>query len=184
MTPMTPTSGRRGTPFLFVIGRRGSCRGWNNPEAHRNIIRFVMLYPRTDDSIQGMRVIARCVTALLTLAVLLWTAPVTAQPSPPILAFTDIVAGPNTGNRDTSQGQRAGVDGAIVTVWGFNLVGATFTINGAAPAAIYYVGNAAPPACGAADLFNGYHKLQCAILQVSRSATTGAGTIVATAGGL
>src|SRR5215470_19659220 len=124
-----------------------------------------------------------CVTALLTLAVLLWTAPVTAQPSPPILAFTDIVAGPNTGNRDTSQGQRAGVDGAIVTVWGFNLVGATFTINGAAPAAIYYVGNAAPPACGAADLFNGYHKLQCAILQVSHSATSGAGTIVATAGG-
>jgi hypothetical protein len=130
-----------------------------------------------------MRVIDRCVTTLLTLAVLLWTAPVTAQPTPPVLAFTDIVAGPKTGNRDTSQGQRAGVDGAIVTVWGFNLVGAAFTINGAASAAVYYVGNAVPPACGAANLFNGYHKLQCAILQVSHLATSGAGTIVATAGG-
>jgi hypothetical protein len=123
-----------------------------------------------------------CVTALLTLAVLLWTAPVTAQPTSPVLGFTDIVAGPKTGNPDTSQGQRAGVDGAIVTVWGFNLVGATFTINGAAPAAIYYVGHAVPPACGAANLFNGYHNLQCAILQVSHFATSGAGTIVATAG--
>ena len=119
---------------------------------------------------------------LLLLVVLLWTAPVTAQPTPPVLAFTDIVAGPKTGNPDTSQGQRAGVDGAIVTVWGFNLVGATFTINGAAPAAIYYVGNAMPPACGAANLFNGYQKLQCAILQVSHLATSGAGTIVAKAG--
>jgi hypothetical protein len=36
----------------------------------------------------------------------------------PILCFTDVTSGPRTGNSDTSLGQIAGADGAIVTVWG------------------------------------------------------------------
>lgn len=42
-------------------------------------------------------------------------------PGGPALFFSDLVIAPRRGNSDTSAGQRAGVDGAIVTVWGKNL---------------------------------------------------------------
>jgi IPT/TIG domain len=39
----------------------------------------------------------------------------------PALFFSDLESGPNVGNSDTSAGQTAGQDGAIVTVWGTRL---------------------------------------------------------------
>ena len=44
-----------------------------------------------------------------------------AQTAGPLLCFTDLTSGPKTGNSDTSLGQTAGTDGAIVTVWGKRL---------------------------------------------------------------
>ena len=76
----------------------------------------------------------------------------------PVLTFTDLVIGPNTGNSDTSHGQVAGADGAIVTVWGKYLGasqgGSQVTFNGT-PARVYTWGNATAPA----DLFT-RHKMQ------------------------
>jgi uncharacterized repeat protein (TIGR02543 family) len=63
----------------------------------------------------------------------------------PVLFFTDLVNSPRTGNSDTSHGQAAGQDGAIVTVWGKNLGRAqgssAITVGGVA-ARVYYWGDA------------------------------------------
>src|SRR5262249_12353750 len=108
--------------------------------------------------------------------------------SAPVLYFTDLASGPRSGNGDTSRGQRANQDGALVTVWGANLGSAqgTSTINlgGVTPSAIYYWGNATAPNCGAATLFNSYQKLQCIIFQVNHATAPGAQNIVVTVGGV
>lgn len=74
-------------------------------------------------------------------------------PGGPVLFFSDLANGPRTGNGDTSLGQRAGVDGAIVTVWGKNLGAAqgdsTVTVGGV-DARVYAWG----PADHGADLWS------------------------------
>ena len=79
----------------------------------------------------------------------------TIQPTPeppagdPVLSFSDLVYGPSTGNTDTSLGQKAGEDGAIVSVWGLNLGASqgssSISVGGVPAARIYYWGNAVPP---------------------------------------
>ena len=44
-----------------------------------------------------------------------------STPTSPVLYFTDLASGPRSGNGDTSKGQIANQDGALVTVWGQNL---------------------------------------------------------------
>lgn len=97
---------------------------------------------------------------------------VAAQPGIPILYFSDIISGPRTGNSDTSLGQTAGQDGAIVTLWGRNLENAEAYCNGAQAAYYYFRGNASQPA----DLYT-FHKLQMISFQVSHLASDGAGDI-------
>lgn len=69
----------------------------------------------------------------------------------PVLFFSDLITAPRSGNSDDSRGQRAGVDGALVTVWGKGLGAAqadsTITVGGV-PARVYYWG----PANHGADL--------------------------------
>jgi len=105
--------------------------------------------------------------------------------SSPVLNFSDLVSGPNTGNSDISLGQTAGTDGAIVTIWGTGLGTAQGTskvvVNGATADHIYYWGDAKPP-YSPSDL-NKYHKMQVVIFQVSHQAKEGAGTITVTVGG-
>jgi len=105
----------------------------------------------------------------------------------PVLYFTDLASGPRSGNGDTSKGQIANQDGALVTVWGENLGTSqgtsTITLGGVTPTAIYYWGNATPPSCGAATLFNTYQKLQCIIFQVDHATSPGAQNIVVTVNG-
>ncbi len=112
----------------------------------------------------------RFISALLLMFAL--AAPISASAAtPPVLAFTDLVSGPRSGNVDTSHGQTSGVDGAFVTVWGYNLGtsqgGSTITVGGTAPRAVYYWGNATPPNCGPANLYNTHQKLQCVIFQIA-----------------
>src|SRR4030095_14815158 len=111
----------------------------------------------------------------------------TPPPTSPALYFTDLASGPRSGNGDTSKGQIANQDGALVTVWGQNLGTSqgtsTITLGGVTPTAIYYWGNATPPSCGAATLFNTYQKLQCIIFQVDHSTAAGAQNIVVTVNG-
>src|SRR5215472_172127 len=45
----------------------------------------------------------------------------TSATTSPALYFTDLASGPRSGNGDTSKGQVANQDGALVTVWGANL---------------------------------------------------------------
>jgi hypothetical protein len=101
-----------------------------------------------------------------------------AQPDAPVLYFSDIISGPKTGNTDTSRGQTAGQDGAIVTVWGRHLDSARVYCNGAEAAYYYLRGNATQPA----DLYT-FHRMQMISFQVSHQAQDGAGTIYATVGG-
>ena len=116
------------------------------------------------------------------------SAPGVSSLSAPVLYFTDLASGPRSGNGDTSRGQSANRDGALVTVWGQNLGTSqgtsTITLGGVAPAAIYYWGNATAPNCGAATLFNAYQKLQCIIFQVNHATAPGAQNIVVTVGGV
>jgi len=113
---------------------------------------------------------------------------VNASGLPPVLYFTDLTGGPRSGNGDTSRGQIANQNGAIVTVWGENLGASqgtsTITLGGAAPAAIYYWGNATAPNCGPATLYNQFQKFQCIIFQVGGATPTGSQTIQVTMGGL
>jgi hypothetical protein len=73
-------------------------------------------------------------------------------PGGPVLFFTDLVIGPRRGNSDTSEGQDAGVDGAIVTVWGKHLASgeaAPVVEVGGVEARVYGHG----PATQGADLY-------------------------------
>jgi len=101
-----------------------------------------------------------------------------SQSSTPVLYFSDITSGPRTGNTDTSLGQTAGQDGAIVTIYGRYLDGATVYCNGAPAAYYYYRGNASAPA----NLFQ-FHKMQMISFQISHLAQDGPGTIHAVVGG-
>ena len=71
-----------------------------------------------------------------------------------------------------------------MTLWGKNLGSSqgssTITAGGVAPSAIYYWGNATPPACGPANLYNAYQKLQCVIFQIARTTPSGANNVVVT----
>lgn len=72
-------------------------------------------------------------------------------PGGPALFFSDLVIAPRSGSSDTSLGQTAGQDGAIVTVWGKNLGDeqgdSTITVGGAV-ARVYSWG----PATQGADM--------------------------------
>jgi len=99
----------------------------------------------------------------------------------PVLCFSDITSGPRTGNSDTSQGQSAGQDGAIVTVWGKNLgdaQGNAKVFVGGAEARVYSWGRATMPA----DLYT-RHRLTMVCLQVSHKARDGSGAIHVVVGG-
>jgi len=113
--------------------------------------------------------------------------PVNQPPTSPVLAFTDLSRGQRSGNTDTSKGQTSGVDGAIVTLWGYNFGSSqgssTLKVGGVDARAIYYWGNATPPDCGPATLYNQYQKLQCIIFQISGSTPTGSQNIVVTVAG-
>ena len=52
------------------------------------------------------------------------------------------------------------------------------------PTAILLLGNATPPSCGAATLFNTYRKLQCITFQVDHATPPGAQNIVVTVNGI
>lgn len=101
-------------------------------------------------------------------------------PGAPALMFTDLVSGPATGNSDDSQqGQTAGTDGAIVTVWGKHLGTTRGTVRvGGQVARIYAWGNATAPA----NLFV-RHQMQMISFQVPASVPMGATTIQVEAGG-
>ena len=92
----------------------------------------------------------------------------------PVILFTDLASGPNSGNSDDSQpGQVAGTDGAIVTVWGRNLdsvQGSSQILVDGKVARIYSWGNATAPA----DLYTKL-KLQMVVFQIP--STTASGTI-------
>ena len=107
------------------------------------------------------------------------------QTGDPVLNFSDLVSGPNTGNSDTSLGQTAGTDGAIVTVWGTGLGTAQgsskVVVNGAPATHVYYWCEAKEP-YSPSDLSK-YHKMQMVIFQVSQQAKEGPGTITVTVGG-
>src|SRR5215471_19650763 len=115
-----------------------------------------------------------------------WAQPVTRPQASPVLAFTDLSRGSRSGNTDTSKGQSSGTDGVIVTLWGYNLGSSqdssAMKVGGVDPRVIYYWGNATPPNCGPATLYNQYQKLQCIIFQVSGSTPTGSQNIVITVG--
>jgi hypothetical protein len=116
-----------------------------------------------------------------TIALLLLAASATAQAAEPMLCFSDLTSGPRTGNSDTSRGQVAGQDGAIVTVWGKNLgssQGDVRIVANAAEARIYSWADAAAPA----DLASRHH-MQMVCFQVRQSAADGPGTIQAVVGG-
>src|SRR6476659_4700046 len=103
----------------------------------------------------------------------------------PVLNFSDLAYGPNTGNTDTSLGQTAGVDGAIVSVWGLNLGasqgGSSIRVGGVPAAKIYYWGNAVPP-YSPAKLYNSYQHLQIVIFQISHLTVGGPVQISASVG--
>lgn len=101
-----------------------------------------------------------------------------AQADAPVLYFSDIAGGPKTGNSDTSLGQSAGQNGAIVTIWGRHLDSARVYCNGAEAAHYYFRGNATAPA----DLYT-FHRMQMISFQVSALAQDGAGAVYATTSG-
>jgi len=121
---------------------------------------------------------------LVMALVLLLSSPASAQA--PVIAFMDLIEGPAKGNSDTSQGQRANVNGTIVTLWGTNLGtsqgSSTVTVGGVPASAVYYWGTATPPNCGPANLHNGYQNLQCVIFQVAGATPSGAQNVVVTVG--
>lgn len=104
----------------------------------------------------------------------------------PTLAFSDITRGKRTGNPDTSQGQTANVNGAIVTVYGQNIGStqgtSTVSIGGVNCPTVYYWGPAVPPHC-AATLTNAYQNLQMVAFQIPSTAPLGAQTIKVTVNG-
>lgn len=119
----------------------------------------------------------KCLVAAVLTFILAGACPVWAA-SDPVLYFSDITSGPKTGNTDTSLGQTPGQDGAIVTIWGRGLAGATVTCNGSPAAYTLYRGNASQPA----DLFS-FHQMQTISFQISHLALNGSGGIYVTAGG-
>jgi len=105
----------------------------------------------------------------------------------PYIECSDIIAGPKTGNSDTSKGQTINVDGALVTAYGFfgGLTPEdTFTVvvNGAA-ALVYDYGQCLPPRCPA-TLYNQYRKYEQITFQVPHTAADGLGQIVVTVNGV
>jgi hypothetical protein len=104
----------------------------------------------------------------------------------PVLNFSDLTYGPSTGNSDTSLGQTAGQDGAIVSVWGFNLGASqdssSISVGGVPAAKIYYWGNAVPP-YSPAKLYNDYQHMQIVIFQISHLTPGGPVQITAAVGG-
>lgn len=110
----------------------------------------------------------------LSIFLLIWSAP-TANAVEPVLCFSDLTSGPRTGNSDSSLGQAAGEDGAIVTVWGKNLgssqANSKIFANGA-EARVYFWGNATAPA----DLYS-RHRMQMICFQISHGARDGLGEI-------
>jgi hypothetical protein len=112
--------------------------------------------------------------------------PVPPLAGDPVLAFSDLAYGPSSGNSDTSLGQTAGLDGAIVSLWGLNLgasQGASSISVGGVPASrIYYWGNALPP-YSPATLYNDYQRMQVVIFQISHLTAAGPVQISATVGG-
>ncbi len=103
--------------------------------------------------------------------------------STPVLFFSDLISGPATGNTDTSLGQSSGVHGSIVTVWGKNLGSSqgtsTITCNGVVAPYVYMWGNNTFPL-----ELNTKRGWQMISFQVASTATSGAGTIYATVGGI
>ncbi len=103
----------------------------------------------------------------------------------PRLFFSDLASGPRSGNSDTSLGQSAGQDGAIVSVWGAflgkNQGDSKVLVNGA-EARVYYWGDAVPP-YSPANLHNGIQRMQLVIFQVSQRARDGQGEITVTVQG-
>ena len=103
-----------------------------------------------------------------------------AASPPPRLFFSDLDSGPKSGNTDTSLGQTAGQDGAIVSVWGAFLGRAQgdskVLLNGVEAARIYYWGEAVAP-YSPANLSNGIQRMQLVIFQVGHGAPDGPGEI-------
>ncbi len=104
----------------------------------------------------------------------------------PVLNFSDLGYGPSTANSDTSRGQTAGQDGAIVSVWGLNLGSSqgssSISVGGVPAAKIYYWGNAVPP-YSPARLYNDYQHMQIVIFQISHLTAIGPVQISASVGG-
>ena len=98
-----------------------------------------------------------------------------------VLCFSDLASGPRTSNSDTSLGQTAGEDGAIVTVWGNNLGNAqadSKVFANGTPARIHSWGNATAPA----DLYV-RQRMQMVSFQINHAAKDGLGEIYVTVDG-
>ncbi len=117
-----------------------------------------------------------CKNLFSAIVALLWlSGSSSAQMLGPILCFSDLQSGPRTGNSDTSRGQAAGRDGALVTVWGKHLgisQGDSKVVVNGAEARVYSWGNATAPA----DLYF-RHRMQMVCFQVPQSAKDGPGAI-------
>jgi hypothetical protein len=104
-----------------------------------------------------------------------------ASAADPFLAFSDLASGPATGNGDTSRGQTAGQDGAIVTLWG-RALGSTqgassVRVNGVA-ARIYSWTDATAPAN-----LSLRHQLQMVCFQIDHATPASGAGITVTVGG-
>lgn len=105
---------------------------------------------------------------------------------PPALICTDLVSGPRANNSDTSFGQTANVDGAYVTLYGFNLGGVADTVSitlGGVACTIIDRGNCVSPRSPAA-LYNSYMQGQMIVFQVNHACPTGSQNIAVTVNGI
>jgi hypothetical protein len=94
---------------------------------------------------------------------------------PPVLFFSDLTSGPNSGNSDASLGQTPGQDGALVTIWGAHLgtkADSQLFCNSVPAARIYSWSQ--PDS-------NSYQKIT---FQVSHLSTTGINNIIIKSNGL
>ncbi|GFO53880.1 hypothetical protein GMSM_08870 [Geomonas sp. Red276] len=129
------------------------------------------------------------ICSLLTVLVLLSISPVGAFASP-VLNFTDVISGPQSGNTDGAGGLTSSQHGTIVTAWG-NYSGSsiqvyfTDSLGVKRPAAhVYYekIADGNLPG-GPSDLYT-YHKMREVAFSLPAASANGAGQISITADGV
>lgn len=107
----------------------------------------------------------------------------------PYIEDTDIVAGPRTGNSDTSFGQTANTNGAYVTCYGFfgglsPEDALSVTVNGATALVVDYGPCTTASGRSPATTYNTHMQYEQITVQVPSTATTGLGSIIVTVNGV